>query len=232
MNWTEGNLSRHSRNRKHNEGYLRQKEHFAKVRSGLLNSNVNTSPPSISLFAQARCSVSHASRHASQTIPPNSSRKRSQEAVPLETSQYFTNISVELPSPASFQKEQAEAEALRRKKQKLLTKNDWAGTDLQKPIQLEFSKPRTSHGNPWGGSRSSRHSSKQRFRYLLGLNVNNGPTSTAQAITKNPTPVSRGQLKVRVGAREKVIGGGSSISPRSRSYHDVDASSNGMSRTG
>lgn len=228
MNWTEGNLARHSRKRKHKDEFLRQREHFAKVRSGLLNPKTSISPPSISLFAQAPYSISHASSYAVQTMPPTSSRKRSRDAILSEDSQFFTNINVELPDPASFQKEQAEIEALSRKRQKLLMKSDWVGTDLQTPIQLEFSKPRTSLGNPWGSARSSCHSSQQKFRHLLGLNANNDQAVAAKAVTKNAMPVSRGQLKIRVGAREKMLGGSSSISPRSRSYRDVDAISNRM----
>lgn len=231
MNWTEGNLARHSRNRKNKDEFLRQREHFAKVRSGLLNPKTNLSPPSIALFAQAPFPISHASSPLApnKTIPPNSSRKRPRDAVSAETSQYFTNINVELPNPATYQKEQAEEDALRRKRQKLLMKRDWAGTDLQKPIQLEFSKPRTSLGNPWGTSRPSRHSStKQRFRNFLGLKGHND--QAAKNTNNNPMPVSRGEMKVRVGVREKVLGASFSISisPRSRSYRDAAASSKGM----
>lgn len=230
MNWTEGNLARHSRKSKHKEGFLRQKAHFAKVRSGFLNANVNISPPSISLFAQAPHAMSRTSPNAPPKVPANASRKRHWQPDPPETtSHYFSNINIGLPDPASFQKEEAEAESLRRKRQKLLLKDDWVGTNLQKPIQLEFTKPRTSLGNPWGVSRPSRHSSKQRFRHLLGLNTNHGQAAAAKAATTNPMPVSRGQLKIRIGTREKVLGGSSTISPCSRSCRDVEASSNSMS---
>lgn len=228
MNWTEGNLARHSRNRKHKDEFLRQREHFAKVRSGLQNPKTNVSPPSIALFAQAPFSISHASPRIPKTVTPNPSRKRPREVVSADTSQYFTNINVELPNPATFQKERAEEEGLRRKRQKLLMKRDWVGTDLQKPIQMEFPKPRTLLENPWSSSRPNRHSSKQRFRHLLGLKANNDQAAAAKDIIDKPVAESRSRLKVRVGAREKVLGGSSSISPHSRSYRDADTSSNGM----
>lgn len=228
MNWTEGNLARYSRQRKHKEGFLRQREHFARVRSGLLNPKTIISPPSISLFARAPYSISPVFPLAAQTMPSASSPKRPQDVVSSENSKYFTNINVEFPDPVSSQKEQAEAEALRQKRQKLLMKSDWVGTDLQKPMQLEFSKPRTSLGNPWGSSRSSRHSSKQKFRHLLGLNTNNDQAMAAKTVAKAAIPVSRGQLRIRVGAREKVLGGTSSRSPHCENYRDVDASSGRM----
>lgn len=225
MNWTEGNLVRHSRIGKHKDESLRQKEHFAKVRSGL-NPKTNVSPPSIALFAQAPFSISHASPRAPKMVPPNPSRKRPREFASPKTSQYFTSINVELPNPATFQKERAE-EGLRRKRQKLLMKRDWVGTDLQKPIQMEFPKPRTALENPWGSSRPNCHSSKQRFRHLLGLKVNSAQAAADKDSVNKPVAESRGQFKVRVGAREKVLGGSSRIGPRSRSYRDADTSSNG-----
>lgn len=228
MNWTEGNLARHSRGRKHKDEFLRQKEHFAKVRAGLLNPKITISSPSVSLFDQAPYSISGASPRSRQRGPSNPFRQRSREATSPHISRYFGHVNTRLPDPSPLQKEQAEAETLGLKRQKLLMKRDWVGTDLQKPIQLEFSKPRTALDNPWG-SRPSRHSSKQKFRHMLGLNANNVQIEAVRSGLKNPMSPSRVQLKIRVGDTEKDWDGGSCISSCRRSSHGVDFSASGMS---
>lgn len=223
MNWTEGNLARHSRGRKGKELLLRQKEHFSKARSSLLNANVKISPPSITLFAHTAHSSSAVLHQSSKPIAPSPSRKRLAESGLPCTSQYFQDSSLELPSPASFQKDQAEEDALRRKRQKLLQKGDWVGTNVQKPIQMEFSKPRPSAGNPWGTSRTRYHPSKQRLRHLLGIKAPSGQDRVAQPVFRGVAPFARSELRVRVGSQERAFTGSSTASPRSRIYRDVDS---------
>lgn len=50
MNWTEGNLARHSRGRQRNQLLVRQKQHFAKARSNLINGGAKQSPIAISFL--------------------------------------------------------------------------------------------------------------------------------------------------------------------------------------
>lgn len=229
MNWTEGNLVRHSRNRKRKDTLLRQKEHFAKVRSGLLNANLKTSPPSISIFANTARSNSPVSCRSSKSIPSIPSRKRSQENGLLETSHYFKDASLGFSDDSSFQKEQVGEDALSRKRQKLLMKSDWVGTTVQKPIRMDFSKPRQSLGNPWGGSRPHRHSSRQRLRSLLGLmETSGGQPRIPNAAMGISTPISRSQLKIRVGSVERTLGVRSNISSGGRSYREDSSGSRGM----
>lgn len=230
MNWTEGNLARHSRGRKGKEVLLRQKEHFAKARSGLLNMNVKISPPSISFFTYAQPSSPTCPR-SPKPIPSvsSSSRKRAWENGSCQTSRYFQDATVELSSPASFQNDLIDQQALRQKRQKLLMTGDWVGTNVQKPIQMEFSKPRVSADNPWGGSRSRHHFSKQRLRHLLGIKATDGHNRVPEPVIRISTPITRGQLKVRVGDQERVLGSGNSKSSLgSTTYRDIDFSSHSM----
>lgn len=224
MNWTEGNLARHSRGRKGKETLKRQKEHFAKARSSFLNTNVKMSPPSISFFAHPAHSSAPVRHHSSKSIPPSPSKKRTRENSPLQTSRYFKDSSLELPSLASLEKDQAEEDALRLKRQKLLQKGDWVGTNVQKPIQMEFSEPRISVGNPWGARRTRHHPSKQRLRHLLGIKAPSGQDRAAQPAFRAMTPFTRSQLRVRVGSQERAFTGSSTASPRSRRWGDVDSS--------
>lgn len=50
MNWTEGNLARHSRGRQRNKLAERQKQHFAKARNSLLHNATKQSPMTIPAF--------------------------------------------------------------------------------------------------------------------------------------------------------------------------------------
>ena len=51
MNWTEGNLARHSRGRQRNQLLVQQKQHFAKARGNLINGGVKKSPLAISFLS-------------------------------------------------------------------------------------------------------------------------------------------------------------------------------------
>lgn len=228
MNWTEGILARHSRGRKGKEVLLRQREHFAKARSSFLNANVKISPPSISLFAHTAHSSPTARRQSSTPDVTSSSRRRTTSDGPLHTSQYFQTPSLELPSPGSFRNDQPEEDVLRRKRQKLLQKGDWVGTNVQKPIQMEFSKPRSSTGNPWGTSRTRHQPSKQRLRHLLGIKAPSRHDRAAEPVFRAVAPFAQSNLRVRVGSQERSFTRGSTTSPRSRGYGDVGSLLQGM----
>ncbi|KAL1874814.1 hypothetical protein Daus18300_003355 [Diaporthe australafricana] len=152
MNWTEGNLNRHSRARKGKETLLRQKEHFAKVRAGLPDANVKISPPSVPSLALSAQPLSV----RRDTLKSASWRKQPRGDT-LASSRYFSEANLKLPTPAVFLGEQTEEEALRQKRRKLLLKGDWVGTNVQKPIEMEFMKPRGSPSNPWGAKQGRRH---------------------------------------------------------------------------
>lgn len=228
MNWTEGNLARHSRPRKGKEVLLRQKEHFAKARARLLDTNAKTSPPSISFLAH-RAPPSSPSRQCHSTSrSPSSTKKLGREDNTRQTSRWFQDADPALPSPSSFQRDQFAENALGQKRQRLLEMGDWVGTNMQKPIQMEFSQPRVSFGNPWGTPRARRHASKQRLRHLLGIKSSDRQNTIPQPAIRIMPPATRSQLRVRVGSRERTVGGSSNTSPHSKSYRDVDSSIHSM----
>lgn len=221
MNWTEGNLNRHSRARKGKETLLRQKEHFAKVRAGLLDANVKISPPSapsITLPAQSP-SV------RLDTLKSTSSRKQP-GGDGLVSGRYFSEASLNLPTPAALLGEKTEEEALRQKRRKLLLKGDWVGTNVQKPIEMQFMKPRGSPSNPWGAKQSRRHVSKHKLRRLLGVTHNGGPRKTGGSPVVNCIPTLR-RMKVRVGSHERALGDMSNASTRSSGRQGVLSVSRG-----
>lgn len=171
-------------------------------------------------------------RHPSMSNPSglSASKKRKRDKDPPHSSRHFQDdAALELPTPADFQRDQAEEEALRQKRRKLLLKGDWTGTTLQKPIEMEFSKPRSLHGGPWGQSKS-RHtkSSKSRLRNLLSVKHGAVQNRANEERVKMARPYSPSQLRVRVASRERLLGGSSNTSPRSRTCRDGDSSPQGM----
>lgn len=215
MNWTEGNLNRHSRARKGKETLLRQKEHFAKVRAGLLDSNVKISPPSVSFLAPPARPPSYGHRDA---VKSTSSRKHQSEDQ-LLPSRYFSESNTKFPAPVRLPKQETEDEAMRQKRRKLLLKGDWVGTNVQKPIEMEFTKPRGSPSNPWGVKKSRRRGSKQKLRQLVGLRHDEGRNRARLSAVDTFTPTSLGRIKVRVGSLERALGDSSNGSPRSNGLH-------------
>lgn len=210
MNWTEGNLNRHSRARKGKETLLRQKEHFAKARAGLLDANVKISPPSVSLLA---IPAQHPSSVRRDALNPTSSRKH-QSDDRLMSSRYFSEERPKLPARIRLQGQETEDEAMRQKRRKLLLKGDWVGTNVQKPIEMEFLKPRGSPSNPWGVKKSRRQASKQKLRRLLGVK-HGGYDRAGLGVVDTSTPTSLRRIKVRVGSYERALGDSSNASPRS-----------------
>ncbi|KAI2627324.1 hypothetical protein GGS26DRAFT_136543 [Hypomontagnella submonticulosa] len=135
MNWTEGNLSRHSKGRQRNELLTRQKQHFAKVRNGLLRGRTKQSPISISFLPTQRPRESgHRNDLSGLTNKPLSSpllaekRRRTRD------------------SPADVERQSS----IREKRRKLLDKADWVGLNLQQPINIAFpAQPHAATGSKW-----------------------------------------------------------------------------------
>ncbi|KAI0543678.1 hypothetical protein F4679DRAFT_90685 [Xylaria curta] len=128
MNWTEGSLARHSRGRQRNALVARQKQHFAKARSNLLNGCAKQGPIKISFLP------SEPSSESPHHIPVSRS--------PLdEPSSPLTLIKRESRPEHPTCLRDGNHEALptnldRRKR--LLEKSDWAGLGLQKPLDISF----------------------------------------------------------------------------------------------
>lgn len=229
MNWTEGTLVRHSRPSKGREVLLRQKEHFAKARAGVLNSQVKTSPPSISFLthpahsspihhsSKIEISISHVSKQISGDLRPVKRRQSSQKDDGLN----FSTI-------AGFQQGPVKDDVLRQKRRKLLLKGDWTGINTQTPINMELPKPRESSSGPWAHSKSRQTKSKRSMRRVLGIKYDVGHTRDPKARGNNIGPASPIQMRIRVGSRERVFGGSSDISARSKTCRDVESSSPGM----
>ncbi|KAJ4396578.1 hypothetical protein N0V93_000799 [Gnomoniopsis smithogilvyi] len=227
MNWNEGTLFRHSRPSKGREVLLRQKEYFAKVRAGNLSTKVKNRTPSISFLARPALPPS-ASHHSltSEAYAPSCSKKRSIKHDPARISRYFSNDDgLELPTVANFQEVQVGEEALRQKRRKLLLKGDWTGINLQKPIEMEFSKPRASHSGPWSHLKSRHAKSKSKMCDVLGTKCDARQARDPKVLVKTTDTTSPIQMRVRVGNRERVFGGSST---QSRTFIHVESSPQGV----
>jgi len=152
MNWTEGNLARHSRGRGRKDVLLRQKQHFAKARSGVLGNTRHATPPGIS-FLQCGSSSSRRSarRHRKSSQSPleqhsgqekNADRPSKRE--PLQSSPYFGVKGGVVPrkrrrlTPAA-----GDGPSIQEKKQRLLLKSDWLGLKMQRPMDVQFAPARS-----------------------------------------------------------------------------------------
>ncbi|KUI74298.1 hypothetical protein VM1G_09959 [Cytospora mali] len=222
MNWTEGTLNRHSRGRKGKETVLRQKEHFAKARSGLLNANIQNNPPSISFLAHPPLPASLARHGPLKSTQP--SPKEHNDA--LDYSRYFSEVNAATPNPAIFHQQKTGKEPSCQKRRKLLFKGDWVGTGVQKPIEMKFSGSRASPSHAWGARLAHHDSSRHKLRQLLGVKHDTGRNKAYQG---GSTPISIRKMKIRVGSRERTLGGSSNIS---RSHRGDGSSFYGESETG
>ncbi|KAI0473243.1 hypothetical protein GGR56DRAFT_653814 [Xylariaceae sp. FL0804] len=132
MNWTEGNLARHSRGRQRNALLARQKQHFAKSRNRLSNTGITRSPVAISFMASSRTRGREKQRHSSS---PSLVHKRRGPREPVARSTELTSSYFE-------------------KKRRLLEKADWAGLSLQQPLDITFPGQERSVGESrWGTAR-------------------------------------------------------------------------------
>lgn len=223
MNWTEGTLHRHSRGKKGKETIIRQKQHFAKARTGLLNAAVKNSPPSISFLARP-APVLSSSPICHASLKSASSPKKCSDA--LESSHYFSKPKADLLNPATFRRHHNGEETLRQERRKLLLKDDWVGTDMQKPVEMNFYNSRASPSHTWGARVSRRESSRHRLRKLLGVKLDDGRSKAPQSGLRTSTPISLRKMMVRVGSRERTLGGSSN---NSRSHEGYGSNSHGRS---
>ena len=133
MNWTEGSLARHSRGRQRNALIARQKQHFARARSGLLDKRLKRGPISISFLPP----------DLNQEIASNSLRRISEtpsyndlpSTPPLPPS--IREARQEHPMHISSNRDEDITANFNRRK-RLLEKSDWAGLKLQEPLDISF----------------------------------------------------------------------------------------------
>ncbi|KAI0880266.1 uncharacterized protein GGS22DRAFT_197674 [Annulohypoxylon maeteangense] len=177
MNWTEGNLSRHSRGRQRNELLTRQKQHFAKVRNGLLSSGVKQSPVSISFLGtqNSRGSGRHNSSSSVVHKPLSSpllGEKRKRAPNVSDDSEYQLSIC--------------------EKRKRLLDQEDWVGLNLQQPIDITF--PGQLHpyvGSRWSKSGRTKPPTAQRRR--------NPPSSPRLEVARESRDLP---VKIQIGSQE------------------------------
>lgn len=216
MNWTEGSLARHSRGRGAKETLLRQKQHFAKVRSGLSNSNTKISPSSISFLARicSPLSSQHSSVKHTYTSAPATKRRRTDYAAE-EANVSVKGLTNRYPAPSELNHVVQQGEqTLDESRRRLLQKSDWVGIAMQKPLDLHFSVPSNTPGHPW--SRHGPHYSTWRnsARHIIGSKYDQmkNRQHERQDIGESPTQ----SFRVRVGSREIRLGAGSDASSGKR----------------
>ncbi|KAI1439215.1 hypothetical protein GGR50DRAFT_8177 [Xylaria sp. CBS 124048] len=125
MNWTEGNLARHSRGKQRNALIARQKQHFAKVRHNLLSGpSITTSPfpGPASASESPRRGLSARKRHDRSATPLQSSKPDANWRYPTRPPD---DKNADLPTNLDRRK-------------RLLRTSDWAGLGLQKPLDISF----------------------------------------------------------------------------------------------
>ncbi|KAI8629862.1 hypothetical protein F5Y19DRAFT_62258 [Xylariaceae sp. FL1651] len=128
MNWTEGCLARHSRGRQRNALLARQKQHFAKAGSNLLNRHTKQGPVTISfLEPELSSSLNH------QDASPRAQYGRlSNPLLPVKR-----ELKRERPTSLHDYHDTVQTANIS-KRSRLLEKSDWAGLKLQKPLEITF----------------------------------------------------------------------------------------------
>ncbi|KAI2639967.1 hypothetical protein GGS21DRAFT_388994 [Xylaria nigripes] len=130
MNWTEGNLARHSRGKHRNALIARQKQHFAKVRHNLLSGRAKQGPAATTVpflglepISESPARGISLRKHDDQSFTPLQSHNPGFER---RYSTYLPNDGrASLPTDLDRRK-------------KLLRKSDWAGLRLQRPLDISF----------------------------------------------------------------------------------------------
>jgi len=223
MNWTEGKLARHSRARQGKQSkqiLLRQKDHFAKARAGLLQNTSKQTPPPVPLFPSA------ATRHAGEFLFATSlhdrtgrgdivdrSKKRRLSCSPRDHGLFSHSVPAprfeERPKgPESFKPLAAirlDDYAILDKRRKLLRETDWAGVRMQKPIPVRF-EPSPSGNNKW--TRRRRRSPNSTSRQHL---VSDRRQQLSNVTEGTENPYKNQHVRITVGSQEVRLGEGSSV---------------------
>ncbi|KAI6361671.1 hypothetical protein MCOR25_006416 [Pyricularia grisea] len=236
MNWTEGNLARHSRGGRGKELLQRQKQHFAKVRSGYFNKH---NDPPRSLRDEMRSPADHVGRHSQRHEPPvlNEVDRGQKRARASQTqcwdppgitteAEHFHNISSFALSPVHVQGSAA-------KRLRLLNKRDWTGVEVQKPAQLQFSQRKQNVRSPPQSRKEYRRQRLQvPIRHILGERYDALVKGKRLSCGTQPKPDS---IRIRVGSQDIRIGGSSvtvrpisekrdsTASPRHSSRHQTNS---------
>lgn len=222
MNWTEGKLARHSRARQSKQSkqiLLRQKEHFAKARAGLLPSTSKQTPPAMSLSPSAGscqaedllfAATPHHSPAPGDVVAHRKRQRLTMSSSPRNAEPITRSVSghqraqrikkTHGPSPLSAKR--VDDSAVLEKRRRLLRENDWAGIRMQKPIPVRFEQ------SPPGGNRWARRgSAASRARHL-----GSGRDDHLRKVDRNGGhPYKKQDVRITVGSQEVRLGEGSSV---------------------
>ncbi|KAK7951784.1 uncharacterized protein PG986_007512 [Apiospora aurea] len=235
MNWTEGNLARHSRGKTaKNEVLKRQKEHFAKARSRLLNGGPRHSPVTISFLKSpiARQPPIHTSSpgHGEPSSPENQRHSPSTHVGSeiIHGPPPFRNefekhhrhdpfvakpeITRNEPSTRRATTRKAETtleRASNEKRRKLLDRADWAGLSIQQPLDLIFPGQMRA-GRIWSKPDHAGRSTIGKSRNCVrGRPVNREKPLRYKDGDRRLQPAVQ-RINVQVGTGDTYIGNGSS----------------------
>ncbi|TLS25830.1 hypothetical protein PpBr36_07363, partial [Pyricularia pennisetigena] len=209
MNWTEGNLARHSRGGRGKELLQRQKQHFAKVRSGYFN-NHKDSPRS--LRDEVRSPAQHLSRYGQRPEPPVLTEADRGQKRPRSSQRQFRDppgvtTEAEHLNLTSFDLSPMHVQGSAAKRLRLLNKRDWTGVEVQKWAQPQPSQ-REQNVYSIAQSRKEYHRPRPRvpIRHILGERYD--------ALIKGKrlscrTPSKPDSIRIRVGSQDMRIGGSS-----------------------
>lgn len=233
MNWTEGNLARHSRGKAaKNEVLRRQKQHFAKARSRLLNGEPRQSPIIISFLDSpiVRQPAEHVSspehdgpalpedQHHSPSSRSNSNIERGHRPVhdpiehrprdPFISQPEITRNESSTKQPAARKAETTLERASREKRRKLLDKTDWAGLTMQQPLDLTF-PGQMRVGRIWSNTSPADRGTTEKSRHFVrGRPANREKSIRYRNGDRRLQPTSQ-RIKVKVGSQDTYFGNGS-----------------------
>ncbi|KAI1634845.1 hypothetical protein F4809DRAFT_616459 [Biscogniauxia mediterranea] len=198
MNWTEGNLSRHSRSSRRNQLLARQKQHFAKARNRTFNGHGRQNPVSISFLEPG-----HTRSWDRRTSPARSGLSQPPSPLLLRK-QKHTRESNDRGDASSSSTNQE-------KRRRLLNQSDWAGLSFQQPIEIAFP----------GEICDSSHSRWSR----VGHNQNPPAAQLGEyskAVESHPTGPTRHHqkrpMRIHIGSQEVQPSMATSSSPSLRRY--------------
>ncbi|KAK1725336.1 uncharacterized protein BDZ83DRAFT_651370 [Colletotrichum acutatum] len=240
MNWTEGALARRSRGKGWKPEIAKQKQYFAKARSGLHG------PPkpgldSISFFSQQANSSTYPTKRLS-TVPSQNSphfqqhqqhrhNQNNQHNVlqdhrlwmsPRQHARKEPLVAVDqgiLQEPRSQHAAKKrklpdhDPELLDAKRHRLLQKDDWAGINVQKSLPLHFSGAGSSKERQIWGFRN-RHPAGQ-SGFFWEQNGNGRRPLQGKPTSSISTQGGDKDVRIRIGSEDIRYGGGSQITARS-----------------
>ena len=217
MNWTEGNLARHTHGRRWKENETRQREFFAKGRLLVKPEKAPISisfPPSVPLkhsSPSSRRSSSHGPRPAARAVSsrnPRSSSRRDQVSreprqSPQRTRHGPRSLKRKVPPLLGHPGHDAESLDVEAKRIRLLERPDWARVGIQKPLLMNF----PAHGNTSKRVNHSKHSQQPatRSHFFEPISSDRGRSSTHD---------HNHDIRVRIGSQEFRHGVSSSESPQ------------------